>query len=252
VVAISASAGECSVLEDVGGICDFTDLAANCDVKVTVTWKAEQPAETYDVAVGVSTSGDIAVNNDAVRGRVTTHGLTDLELRVGAPVSAFRNSTFALPEISVVNGNERAYDARLEVTLPAQVTLVDVSASNAICSGTRVLRCDFSELDAGSISTVNITVHANEAGTFTSGLQLTSSNDGNAANDSKDVAVQINDAGNASTTAGGKGGGSFEWLGLALLALLVALRLHQENRRVNLYRAFCFFPTTRGAPKIRR
>ncbi len=252
VVAISADAGECHLDAEAGGICDFTDLAANCIVTVSVTWKAEQPAETYDVAVGVSTLGDIAVNNDAVRGRVTTHGLTDLELRVGAPVAGFRNSTLALPEISVINGNETAYGTRLEVTLPAQVTLADVSAANAICSGTSVLTCDFSELDAGSISTVNVTVHANEAGTFTSALRLTSANDSNAANDSKDLAIQVNDVTNASSTTGGKGGGRFEWLGLALLALLVARRLHQENRRVNLYRAFCFFPTTRDAPKIRR
>ena len=94
----------------------------------------------------------------------------------------------------------------------------------------RVLRCDFSELDAGSISTVSITVHANEAGSFTSALGSRPSNDVNAANDSKDVAMQVNEVTSASSTTG-KGGGRFEWLGLALLALLVALRLHQENRR---------------------
>ena len=91
-------------------------------------------------------------------------------------------------------------------------------------------------------------MHANEAGSFTSALRLTSANDSNAANDSKDLAIQVNDVTNASSTTGGKGGGRFEWLGLALLALLVALRLHQENKRVNRYRAFCFFPTPREVP----
>jgi hypothetical protein len=41
-----------------------------------------------------------------------------------------------------------------------------------------------------------------------------------AANDSKDLAVQVNEATNASSTTGK--GGRFEWLGLALLALPVA------------------------------
>jgi hypothetical protein len=235
VVAIGASAGDCRVDADAGGICDFIDLAANSNVTVNVTWKAEESAEAHDVAVGVSTSGDIAVSNDVVRGRVATHGITDLELRVGAPVSGFRNSTMTFPEISVVNGNERAFDTRLEVTLPAQVSLVDVSASNAICSGTAVLRCDFSELDAGSISTVNITVHANEAGTFTSSLKLTSANDGNTANDSKDVSMQISNATNASRTTAGKGGGRIEWLGLAFLALLALRRILVQRRSA----AFC-------------
>jgi hypothetical protein len=224
VVDISASAGDCRIDAELGGVCDFTDLAANASVTVNVTWEAEQTGEPCDVVVGVSTSGDIAANNDAVRGRITTHGLTDLDLRVGALSPGFRNATLTFPEITVVNGNDRAFGARLEVSLPAQVTLLGVSASNAICSGTTVLRCDFSELEAGSVSTVSITVHANEAGSFSSALRLTSVNDSNAANDSKDLAIQVNEVTNASSTTG-KGGGRFEWLGLALLALLVALRL---------------------------
>jgi hypothetical protein len=248
VVDISASAGDCRVDAEQGGVCDFTDLAANGSVTVNVTWEADQAGEPCDVTVGVSTTGDVAANNDAVRGRVTTHGLTDLDLRVGTLSPGFRNATLTFPEITVVNGADRAFGARLEVTLPAQVALVSVSASNAICSGTTVLRCDFSELDAGSISTVSIAVHANEAGSFTSALRLTSANDSNAANDSKDLAIQVNEVTNASSTTGGKGGGRFEWFGLALLALLVALRLHQENKRVNRYRAFCFFPTPREVP----
>ena len=104
---------------------------------MSVTWKAEQSAETYDVAVGVSTSGDIAVNNDAVRGRVTTHGLTDLELRVGAPARRLPQCHDDLPaDLGASTATRSAFGARLEVTLPPQVTLVDISASNAICSGT--------------------------------------------------------------------------------------------------------------------
>src|SRR6185503_17086203 len=127
--------------------------------------------------------------------------------------------------ITVVNGNYKAFGARLAVTLPAGVTLASVSAANAICSGTTVLNCDFDELDAGSVSTVNVSVHANEAGTFTSSLKVTASNDANSANDSKDVALQISNATNSTQTAGGGGGGGrFEWLALACLALFVVRR----------------------------
>jgi hypothetical protein len=188
-----------------------------------VTWKAEDSFSDCDLSVSVSTAGDVITTNDAVRARVETYGMTDLELRVGAPVSGFRNTTVAFPEISVVNGKDKAIGTRLDVTLPAGVTLASVSASNAICSGTDVLHCDFSELDAGSISTVS--VHAHEAGTFTAALKLSATNDSNTANDSKDVALQISNPANAAQTAGsGGGGGRFEWVALAFLALFVVRR----------------------------
>ena len=75
---------------------------------------------------------------------------TDLELRVGGSVGGSSRRTLDFPPISVVNGAEKAFGARLEVTLPAEVSLVSVSAANAICSGTTVLRCDFDELEADS------------------------------------------------------------------------------------------------------
>jgi hypothetical protein len=226
VTAISSNAGDCRVDPDTGGSCDFTDLPANCEIQVTVTWKAEQSASAADVTVGVSTAGDVSADNDARRARVETFGMTDLELRVGAPATGYRNSTVALPEITVANGNDRAIGARLDVTLPNGVTLASVSAANAICSGTTVLHCDFSELAAGSLSTVNVSVRADQAGSFTTGLKLTAVNDGNTANDSKDAALQISEPENAAQTAGGsgKGGGRFEWLALALLALVVVRR----------------------------
>ena len=221
---ISSDAGACQVDES-GGSCDFSNLPANSGVTVRVTWRAEQTANACDVTVGVSTAGDIASGNNAVRGRVETYGMTDLELRVGSPVRGFRNTTVALPEISVVNGNDKAIGTSLEVTLPASVTLVSISAAGAICTGTTVLRCDFDDLDAGSISTVNISVHANEAGSFSSALRLSAANDDNAANDTRDVSVQIDDVANAAQTAGGsKGGGRLEWFGLAFLMLLLVRR----------------------------
>jgi hypothetical protein len=223
---ITSNAGDCRVDPDTGGSCDFTDLPADCRVTVTVTWKAEESALGTNLMVSVSTAGDVSSGNDAVRARVETYGMTDLELRVGAPVSGVRNSTVSLPEITVINGDDRAFGARLEVTLPSGVTLANVSAANAICSGTTVLRCDFSALDARSSSTVSVSVHADATGSFTAGLRISAVNDGNPANDTKDAALQISEPVNAAQTAGsGKGGGGrFEWLALALLGLVVVRR----------------------------
>jgi hypothetical protein len=219
---ISASAGVCTLDPAQGGVCDFTDLPADSSVTVTVGYTAGDGTHSADVAVNVSTPGDVVSSNDSVRGRVETHGVTDLDLRVAASVGGPAMATLTFPQINVVNGGEMAVDARLEITLPAQVSLVSISAANAICSGSTVLRCDFADLDANSTSTVNLSVRGTSNGTFLSSLKVSSSNDRNAANDARDVTIEISKAAStpqAQTKSGG--GGRMEWLGLTLMLLLL-------------------------------
>jgi hypothetical protein len=178
--------------------------------------------------VSVSTAGDVVTDNNEIIDRSEVLGPTDVELRVDASRAGTSGAMLDYPPISIVNGTERAVGTRLEVQLPAQVTLVSISAANAICSGTTLLRCDFAELDPNSTSTVNISVRAGERGNFMSALKLTSLNDSNPANDSREVAFDISGgtsaaAVQAGSSAGG-GGGGFEWLSLATLALVAALR----------------------------
>src|SRR5262249_47634163 len=155
-------------------------------------------------------------------------GPTGIPLSGGEPlVLGWPQNWLRYPPISVVNGAGKALGARLEVTLPAEVSLVSISAANAICSGTDVLRCDFSELDANSTATVNLSVRANARGSYSSALKLTSINDTNPANDSRSVAFEITAAAppaEAKASGGGGGGGRLEWRGLAMRALLVGQR----------------------------
>jgi MYXO-CTERM domain-containing protein len=152
--------------------------------------------------------------------------MTDLELRVATTLAGPKSSTLTFPLISVINGAETAFGARLEVTLPAEVTLVSVSASNASCSGNRVLTCDFADLDPLATATVALSVRGTATGSFKSSLKLTATNDNNAANDSRDVAVEIAGGDPAAVSGGsaGGGGGRMEWLALLLLAALVLRR----------------------------
>jgi hypothetical protein len=219
---IAASDGVCAVDTAQGGACDFTDLAANASVTVTVGYRVGAGSHTDDVSVSVTTPGDVAAGNDAIWGRVETHGPTDLELRVGASVGGAKMATLTFPQIDVVNGEDVAVDARLEITLPEQVSLVSISASNAICSGSTVLLCDFAALEANSTSTVNLSVRGTANGTFKSSLRISSANDRNAANDSREVAIQISNSAGAPQAQARSGGGRMEWFGLALLLMLVA------------------------------
>jgi hypothetical protein len=172
----------------------------------------------------VSTAGDVVSSNNSVTARVETHGTTDLELRVEPSVSGPRSNTLSFPLISVVNGADKAFGTRLEVTLPAEVTVLSVSASNATCSGTSVLRCDFTDLDAGAIATVGLTVRASANGNFVSSLKLTAANDDNPANDSRDVALAISGGDTAGVAGKRSGGGRVEFCMLVLLASLVIAR----------------------------
>lgn len=226
--AIRAGVGECRVDETVGGICEFTQLPAFAQATVTVTYRALEGDQKIDVAVNVSTAGDVVAANDAVRGTAQMRGATDLELRAGAELRGAVGETLVFPPITIANGAGAAHGARLEVTLPAQVTLVDVSAANALCTGTTVLRCDFAELPANSMTSVNLSVRASTAGRFTAGLHVVASNDTNAANDAREVAIDVSAAATAVTGSSGaaksRGGGAFEWLTLALLLAMGGCR----------------------------
>jgi hypothetical protein len=209
---------------EAGGSCDFTALPAGSEAKVTVSWLGENPAEA-EVIVGVSTTGDVAMGNNIVRGRAEVMGPTDMELRVDTALNGATGTTLDFPPITVANGAEKAFGTRLEVTLPSGVTLVSMSAAHAICSGTSVLQCDFGELAANSSSIVHISVRASQRGSHLSALKLTALNDTNPSNDEREVAIQITGStGVAAASSGGGGGGSFEWLSLALLAWLVLRR----------------------------
>ncbi len=223
---IRASVGDCHVDAAAGGICNFTDLPADTQLTVTVAWRADHACD-QDVAVSVSTPGDVLLSNNQVTAHAQVIAPTDLDLRVAGAISGTSGATLAFPAISIVNSGEKAYGAKLEVTLPPEVSLVNISAANAICSGTSVLTCDFSELEANSTNTVNLTVRANARGDFSSALKLTSINDTNPANDSGSVAFNITASTTVSEakTSGGGGGGRFEWLGLVVLSMLVARRL---------------------------
>jgi MYXO-CTERM domain-containing protein len=225
--------GTCRVDVNLGGVCDFTDLPAFTRVSVTVTYLALQGSWSLDPVVSVSAAGDVVSSNNAVTAHVETLAATDLELRVDGSLAGSPMASLSFPLISVVNGGEEAFGARLDVTLPSQVTLVSVSASSATCSGTTVLRCDFPTLPPGTTATVALVVRAKATGSFVSALKLSANNDSNPANDTREVSVEITGTNVAavseSSTAGNGGGGRIEFWMLGLLALL-ALRRYTALR----------------------
>ena len=229
VEAISAGTGECRVDVALGGVCDFADLPAGSSTSVNVTYRAAgEPAVAHPV-VSVSTPGDVASDNNMLTARVETFGGTDVELRVAAAFSGAKSAALSFPVIELRNGGNKAISPSLEVSIPAQLSVIDVSASNAVCSGTTTLRCDFDHLDPWASSTVTLTVRASAGGRFVSLVRVRSANDNNADNDTREVAIEIagepaQPAPSADSSQGSGGGGRMEWLALMLLGALAGRR----------------------------
>ena len=224
VEAISANTGDCRVDADLGGVCDFTDLPAHASVPVSVTYRAAKGSWTVNPVVSVSTPGDVESGNNSLTAPVETIGSTDLELRVATTVGGTKSATLSFPLIELVNGDSKAITPRLEVTLPPEVTVVDVSATDGMCSGTTTLRCDFNTLEPFARASVSLSVRSGASGSFVSQVRVASVNDSNSTNDARDVAMEITApsvaASNGPSSDTGGGGGRMEWLALLFLALV--------------------------------
>jgi hypothetical protein len=235
VEAISAGTGDCRVDPGLGGLCDFTDLPANASVPVSVTYRATNGSWVVDPVVSVSTPGDVVSGNNSLTAQVETIGGTDLELRVASTISGSKSATLQFPVIELANGGSKAITPRLDVTLPPEFTVVEVSATDGMCTGTTTLRCDFNTLEPFARASVSLTLRASTNGSFISNVRVSSVNDTNPANDARDVTVEIATASVAATNGpsggGSGGGGRMEWLALAFLALLVAMNCGQAPRR---------------------
>jgi hypothetical protein len=152
---------------------------------------------------------------------VETVGSTDVELRVGDTLGGARATPLSFPVIELVNGDSKAITPRLEVILPPEVTVVEVSANDAMCSGTTTLRCDFNTLAPQARASVTLSVRASANGNFASQVRVVTINDNNPANDSREVQLRISGGNTAAVEAPASGGGGrIEWLALLLLALI--------------------------------
>jgi hypothetical protein len=222
VEAISAAVGDCRVDPDLGGVCDFGELAAFSSTAVSVTYRAGEGNAVVYPMVSVATAGDVASGNNSLSGRIETFAATDVSLRVGTAASGSGFALLTFPTIELVNGSHEAIRPRLEVTLPSQLSVADVSAADAVCSGTSTLVCEFENLEAARTATVSLSLRASGPGRFTSTVRISAANDNNPANDSREVVVEVGDSQSLASPAPSEakgGGGRFEWLTLLLLAL---------------------------------
>jgi hypothetical protein len=230
-VTYTPSSGTCTGFGD----CTFGDIAPGTLITIAIHGIAFT-AGTHSHFIRFESSNDTDGNNSSPTFTlVISPTIYDVALVVAAPsASADVGSRITLPRITL-RSEQYTGGMVVRVPIPSFTTIQSVSSGWA-CTGTTTLECNVSALLAGTETSVDITLNANQAGTFTSRIEVSAANDSNPANNSADIAITANAVaapsppGNppppngGSGGAGGGGGGRIEWVLIGLLALLAARR----------------------------
>lgn len=216
--------------------CQIGDVPANVNLPITITYRALQVEGSANASISVSATHDSNMNNNWTQINYVVQRLTDISLSVAQTSATAQVSTqLRFPLITITPGEAFARNVEVTIPLPPSASVQFMSASNGgICSGTTTLRCSISAIQAGFPATLDLAITSPTAGSFTSNIEITASNDMTSTNNSAAVALTFTapppppppppppTGGSSSSSGGGKkGGGSLEWLALAFLGLLV-------------------------------
>jgi hypothetical protein len=234
---VTAGAGACYRRSLTWFQCDLGGLPGNASIPVTMVVRAVAQNGTSNLRISATTSFDHDASNGDRIVWFATEDPGDMSVSVGnGTASGTAGSAFNLPRI-IVRRTGAWVGGRLEVSLPAGMTVNAMSTSIPTCTGTSLLQCDLPSWTAGTDLTLDLTVTAANAGNFTVTAKVTATNDTDATNNEANMPVSIFAAApppsNPSTPPSqpkGGGGGRFEWLALAVLALLVSRRIPLRRR----------------------
>ena len=219
-------------------LCQMPLLAANTDRLLRFQLRPYAHNDGGTVYVQALASYDVEWSNNESHLSVLTVEAAEVALAVSA-VSATGNvgSRITLPRITLRSQRD-TYGMVVRIPIPAFATVQSVS-SGWICTGTTTVECSVPALLDGTEASFDITLNANQAGTFTSRVEVTAANDTNAANNVADIAITSNavttpptpppSGGGSSSPGGGGGGGRIEWLLLALLGGLASRRARVQR-----------------------
>lgn len=235
------SPGITCTIDNTFGNCNFDTVPANASIPITVRYRGQQDYHQNNSVLEVSaiTSNDVDYMNNHTHSEWEVGSPTDLAIATATPsATATVGGTLTFPQITITNGVSSAFEPLVEITIPTFLSVGTVSASNAICTGTSLLQCRLGTLAPGASATIALTLNALATGSQSVTARVTSSSDNNSSNDAIAVDLTVSSVAvpppppvtpPTTPSSGGGGGGRFEWLSLAVLALLSHRR---ANRRV--------------------
>jgi uncharacterized repeat protein (TIGR01451 family) len=178
--------------------CDLGDLAAGSSATINLSVTAPT-AGTYSNTASVANQtpdSNLANNSATVTTTVAATATADVSISKSGAAGAALGESFGYT-ITIANGGP-AQALGVEVTdvLPAGLSLVTLSSSQGVCSGSNTITCELGELATGSSVTINLSVTASTEGTYINTASVTSqTSDSNLANNSATVTTTVVTAG---------------------------------------------------------
>jgi hypothetical protein len=180
------------------------------------------------------------------RSCLTNYNPPDASIVISTPTVSATVGTPLVASFTVrAAGDEASRNVVVDMSIPSQLSIQSVSANGGTCTtGAGAASCTLGDLGAGDARQVDISVTPTAAGTLSLNLQVNSSNDGNAANDTGLISITATTAssappstppptgGTGSASSSGGGGGRMDLTILALLAS--ALMVSRTRRRKSL------------------
>jgi len=217
-------------------LCLMALVPANTDRLLQFQLRGVSAGDGGRVTAQAWTSYDVNWDNNASDVPVQVVEDSDVAVELaGTSATAKVGTSLALPRITL-RSTQATYDITLKVPIPAFASIKSVS-SGWVCTGTTTLECGPVVLMPGTETSFDITLDTQQAGTFTSKVEVTAVNDTNAANNTADIAVTVNAIATPPSSppagsggSGGGGGGRIDWLTALLLGLLLAHRAAKQSK----------------------
>jgi hypothetical protein len=229
---VTSTVGTCLRINAAQFQCDIGGLAGGASVSFSGVFAAVSAFPASGIRYLAQSLEDNGPANNEARLSLATMDPGDMSVTVNPhTVVATAGVDFDLPPIQVgrvgyfVNG-------RLDITVPAGVTITQIYAPAQLCSGTTVIKCILTEWPAGQQFTFNLKLQASSAGNYNVGVKVVAANETNPADNEATIAVTVSASTPPPITSpptqnppGGGGGGRLEWLALAVLGLLATRRI---------------------------
>ncbi len=212
--------------------CTLASFAANTTARVSMRVRAPSQQGPIPTHMSVFTSpDDDQTNNQA---QVTWHvgPPPDASIQIEGPatLAATTNQAFPLIVNMILASTAPVADARIDLVLPSAVTVQSLPSGGPCQVVTGGARCDLGNVTPSSPNTFHFNLVASSAGDFTIEARFAASNDADAQNNVRTVALRVRAPApppSGNDDGGGGGGGG---LGLATLCALGWLLLKRRFR----------------------
>jgi hypothetical protein len=250
---VTTGMGSCLRVDATRFNCDFGDLPGAASVPLTVVLHGAAPTPASSFSINAYAQADNNQLDDVRSISFLVSAPDDLSVSTASSLAATAGQQFTVPITLRHTGT--LIGGRLQITLPAGVTLNSMSGVAVVCAGTSALDCQVGDWPPSSPFEVDLNLQAANAGSYSIDAKVVAANDNNAANNESNVAVTVSAVATTpppstlppSQPPGGKssgGGGSIDPTLLGMLALLVILQVaralgssrapHDVNRAANL------------------